>query len=453
MPRNVEDIIPLKKRSIRDVPVPEERRTRSAKSHDVEAIDIPIRKEEKVYADETPVSREADLPRMKGPLYKETKKKSGGKSRKTMWVSGILVVLVAFIAVFSLLRSATLAYVPKSAELNFQNDAYTAYKTGGEGVLLFSVVKISDTKGLSVPATGESQVSRKASGTIVVYNDASSQSQKLIKNTRFETPEGKVYRVQNDITVPGKTGSNPGTLEVTVYADQAGPAYNIGLTDFTLPGLKGDPRFKTVYARSKTPMSGGFIGMEKSVSPEALTQTKAKLEAALKDSLLEAAKAQVPSDFVLFPSLSTVVFTDMPQTGSSTDSVTINESGNMLAVIFKKSDLTEYIKNKKLSLPISQEIAIIGLDKLTVNFAGTPPEDLLNASQVNVSFSGTATAEWLTNESILKQDLVGVKKSDLGTVLLNYPSIQSADAIIRPFWRTSFPDSVEDITLRKEALK
>jgi len=54
----------------------------------------------------------------------------------------------------------------------------------------------------------------------------------------------------------------PGSIEVTVYADEPLSKYNIGLTDFTVPGFKGAPQFETFYARSKTPMTGGFTGME-----------------------------------------------------------------------------------------------------------------------------------------------------------------------------------------------
>ena len=44
---------------------------------------------------------------------------------------------------------------------------------------------------------------RKASGQIIVYNAYNDNNQKLIKNTRFETPDGKIYRIQASIIVPG----------------------------------------------------------------------------------------------------------------------------------------------------------------------------------------------------------------------------------------------------------
>jgi hypothetical protein len=468
MPRNVEDIIPKKGRSIRDVPVPEERRHRGRRASDrmneSEGISIPIHKEHIPEESFTPTvaeeatdhmkafKRETVAPRMRASFQRDARPHSTA-SRKGLWLSLGLGALVVTFAIFSLLKSATLTYTPKTAPLTFQNEAFTAYKAGGEGVLLFSVVKISDTKGVQVPATGETHVSKKASGTIIVYNNASSASQALVKTTRFQTPEGKIYRIPNDISVPGKTSAGPGSLEVTVVADQPGADYNIGLSDFTLPGLKGDPKFTTVYARSKTPMTGGIVGSEKGVDPSAEAAAKTKNEADLRAQLAEEAQAQVPADFILYPSLSTTAFSDLPQSSSTDNTVTVNEKGDYLGVIFKKGDLADYIKNKKLSIPANQSITISNLSGLDLQFTGTMSDDLLKATVINFQANGDATAVWTTDETSLKKDLSGVSKSDLASVLKNYPSILSADAVIRPFWKTSFPSLPADITVKRAVLK
>ncbi|MDB5194247.1 MAG: hypothetical protein JWN50_261 [Parcubacteria group bacterium] len=458
MPRNVEDIIPSSKRSIRDVPIPEDRRHRSRRAEDREpvhegknGIEIPIHKEHVEEEVREPV-RETVLPRMKASMYREPKK-GNGSSRKGIWIAAAVGLIVVVFAVFSFMRSATLAYTPKSAPLTFSNDILTAYKTGGDGILLFSVVKISDQKGLAVQASGETQVSRKASGSIIVYNNASAAPQTLVKTTRFQTTDGKIYRVGQDISIPGKTSAGPGSLEITVTADQPGESYNIGLTDFTLPGLKGDARFSTIYARSKTPMTGGLVGTEKGVTPEALAAGKTSLEASLKTELIEEAQAQVPADFVLFPSLSTIAYADLPQSSSTGSTVNINEKGDFFGVIFKRSDLDEYIKDKKLSLPASQTIAIPNLEDLAFSFSGSAPDNLLTATQISFQVSGTTTAVWVVDEAALKKDLSGQSKNDLGSILKNYPGVASADAIIRPFWKTSFPSLPSDITIKKNPVK
>jgi hypothetical protein len=466
MPRNVEDIIPSRRRSIRDVDVPEERRIKGRRVTDREPKSgtiIPIHKEHaradeevilEAEREEAEVRKEASMPRMKAPLYKERRPMfSGFKNKRITWIISAVALVVLAFAIMSFMKSATLAYTPKSAPLNFDNESFTAYKTGSEGLLLFSVVKISDTKGMSVPATGETEVSRKASGDIIVYNAATTDPLTLVKTTRFETSDGKIYRVQSDISIPGKTSNGPGSLLITVVADQPGDTYNIGFSDFTVPGFKGDPKFKTVYGRSKTPMTGGFVGAEKGVSPEALTAAKADLEKTLSAQLVAEAQAQVPADFALFPSLSIISYEDAPQSSSTDSTVNINEKGNFYGVIFKKSNLADYIKTKKLSIPASQAIEIAGMNNLDFQFSGQAPDDLLKATQINFKVNGAATAVWLTDETSLKKDLSGQSKDDISEVLKSYPGILSADAIIRPFWKTSFPPLPGDIKVMKKPLK
>ena len=100
----------------------------------------------------------------------------------------------------------------------------------------------------------------------------SSDPQRLITRTRFQSPEGLIYRIAESAVVPGKTTKNgvdtPGSIEVTVFADEAGDKYNIKKTDFTIPGFKSDAsRFKNIYARSSTDMTGGFVGKMKTILP------------------------------------------------------------------------------------------------------------------------------------------------------------------------------------------
>ena len=77
-----------------------------------------------------------------------------------------------------------------------------------------------------MPTTGEEAVEVKASGKIMVYNNFSSEPQRLIIRTRFETKEGLIYRIPESIVVPGKTvkmgWETPGSKEIGVFADEPG---------------------------------------------------------------------------------------------------------------------------------------------------------------------------------------------------------------------------------------
>src|SRR3989344_887065 len=118
----------------------------------------------------------------------------------------------------------------------------------------------------------EKDVFQKARGRITIYNNFSASPQILVATTRFQTPEGLVFRILKTVTVPGaaKTGneSKPGRIEVEVIADRAGEEYNLDPSDFRVPGFLGTPKYQCFYAKSFEKFSGGFVGRSNFVSKE-----------------------------------------------------------------------------------------------------------------------------------------------------------------------------------------
>jgi len=465
MPKNIEDIISPnpKKKSIRDIPIPENRRkninlidsivTPSNKEPQEtprqEVVEEPVLNDVSTAHEQVIQPRPSASPRLEYQEY--VRARSGKFVNKKIWFVSIVALGVVIFALLSFFQSSTLAYTPKSANINFNSDVFTATKNS-TGELLYSVVKLSGDKGKEVPASGSVEVSQKASGTIVVYNNASSQPQRLVATTRFETSEGKVYRIKDAITVPGKkvvsgTGQ-PGSIEVVVYADQPGESYNIGLSDFTLPGLKGDPRFETIYARSKTPIAGGFVGKRKQITDENLSKAKSELEAVLREELIVQAKAQVPEDFMLVPTLSLLTFEDLPQTNIAEDKASVNVRANLYGVMFKRSELASHLSSKKATIG-EMPVEIPSLDRLTLQFAGTPPADLLKSNQISFQVTGEATVVWQTDEERLRAELAGKNKSAVSGILQGYQGIAKANATLRPFWKKSFPSEPTKISIKK----
>jgi hypothetical protein len=421
MPKNIEDIIPAGRRSIRNIPLPvRKEKVKEAPSREEEPV--AIHKATRAEYAESPLPRRS--------------------SRRNLFIgTGAAIVAIAFL-VLALQSGATLAYIPKVAKLAFANDAYTAHQTPSEGQLPFSVIKLSGEKSVNAPATGEENATEKASGRVVIYNEQSA-SQQLIKTTRLETSDGKIYRIQEDVTVPAK-----GNVEVTAVADQAGPTYNIPLSDFTIPGLKGTPKYELVYARSKTPMSGGFSGVRKKVSETDLTNARKSLEGSLRTELLSQARAQMPSDFILFPELASVTYEILPIEGAGENNAKVTVRGNLNAAIFKKGELAQYLAMQKLGADnIGGEVAID--DFSAMNITTGSQEEIGRSGTLRVLVVGQAEVRYMTDEVALASDLVGVPKKEVNTVLKRYPSIESASAIIRPFWKSSFPNDVQEIKIER----
>ena len=89
-----------------------------------------------------------------------------------------------------------------------------------------------------------------------------------------------------------KTGATvtPGSIISVVYADRPGAEYNIGPTQFTIPGFEGTPKFNDFYATSGKPMTGGIIGPAKVVTEKDFTKAQEELTAKVKDEILKSLK-------------------------------------------------------------------------------------------------------------------------------------------------------------------
>ena len=224
-------------------------------SHSIRNVPPPVTQEREERRARRDRRRKFEAPKMSGRAL-------GGKF--AMWTAAVAVLVVALLGIgFLFIGKTTITVVPTQEEITLgDNVVHTAYREPEKGELGYKVLSYAADASREITASGKEEVREKASGKIIVYNDFGPASQRLIKNTRFETPDGDIYRVRNSFTVPGKPDGGRGSIEVTVYADQAGEAYNLpeGSIRFTIPGLKGDLRFDGFYAKQVGPITGGFVG-------------------------------------------------------------------------------------------------------------------------------------------------------------------------------------------------
>jgi hypothetical protein len=160
--------------------------------------------------------------------------------------------------------------------------------------------------------------------------------------------------------------------------------------------------------------------------------------------------ALVPEDFILIPALSSVTFEDLPQTESlSKGSVVVNIRANCSGVLFTRADLSIHLFRSQVTVATFESVDIPRLEALSLAFAGTRSSDLLTSESIKFSVTGETMALWQTDEVALRADLVGKHKRDVPSILNNYPTVVSATATIRPFWKSTFPDDSARIFMRK----
>lgn len=383
---------------------------------------------------------------------------TGTRKKKTALiyiVGASLVAIVVLVLLFSFVfAGATVTVQPKTADITASGNFTASSKSGGEGGLVYEIMTLETMQTKALPASGTENAEVKASGNIVIYNNYNASPQRLIRNTRFETPEGLVYRIDKSVVVPGKTTKNgettPGSIEVTVYADEAGDKYNIGLTDFTIPGFKGQPQYEGFYARSTSPMTGGFVGKRLFVEEKTLNAERALLHEQLRTELMGKISGELPEGYISFDGSIFIDFvTETPE--DKGEQVEIREKAVLYNVLFKEDALAGAVALEAIpsfntdEKVLFRDASSLTLKPLSVDNNPTLPMTPWNAQTFSFELSGNASLVWQFDALALKQDLSGRNKEAINTILSGYPSIKEAEVVIRPFWKGSFPTDIEDI--------
>lgn len=423
-----QDVIPRGERSIRRIPVPPGRRN---------------------FVQRPPLPRGNAAPPPSEPPERSARR--GFRSFGLWILASLLLLALLFLTLSFVFSGAKIEVVPKQFQAHVE-EIVTASRSSSAGDLAFETITHTSEASRLVPASGAQHVERRSSGVIIVYNNYSKAPQRLIKNTRFETKEGLMYRISESILVPGQKadangGVVPGSIEVTVHADSPGEEYNIGLSDFTIPGFKGDPRFSAFYARSKTPQTGGFVGEERIVSEADLREARNGIHQELTESLKVAARAQLPERFLLYDDLIFINFVSLPTVGEGGENAKVAERGTLTAFSFSGEALAQILAQRaspgydlpSLFFRDPEDIAVRVLDKDSID-----PE---NASSVRLSIEGDPLFVAGIDIEMLKEELRGIPRSAVGEVSGRYPEIESIKATLTPFWKKTMPEDAGDIAI------
>lgn len=381
----------------------------------------------------------------------------GGKKRhgwRRVFIWGVAVaslVFLVYISSFAFVK-ATVKIIPKQwvapVEISLE-----ASKNGEK--LSYNLVTISSEAGREVKATGEEQVETKASGEIVIFNNHSSSSQTLIKNTRFQNSDGLIFRIKDAVTVPGTTTkggtTTPGSLKVMVFAEEPGEKYNVGLEDFIIPGFAGDPRQKTITAKSDpaSPIGGGFVGKTKVAEKADIDSANASIEEEIRTKLQARAISETPKDQVFFPTSSIVTFENVSD-NSGGSSLTVKKRGTLTGALFNKKELSSLLNG---FLPEEAKSLPNNITKWSdVNFIleEDSKANLTSGELIKFNLEGNITAIASIDPSHISSSLAGKKRSNFSQIMSEIRSVAKAELQTHPSWSRSLPRSTDKIKVEIE---
>lgn len=378
----------------------------------------------------------------------------GGGSRWRIWLLAFFAVIVLSVAISYVFASAKVFIIPRVEESSFDQD-FKVKKDSvideKSGELGFMEAYVEETVSREVDSDGQKEVNKKASGTIIVYNNYNEGTQKLVRNTRFENPDGLIYRIDKTIIVPGRRIVDgkvvPGSVEAVVYADEPGSKYNIGLTDFTIPGFKSDaPRYKGFYARSKTSMTDGFSGMARYVSDAKQKLVRVEMRTELEKKIMAKANGAVSEGYFIPKGAYVIEYESLPNLNSASNKVSLVEKAKLFVYGFKETEWDRFLSMNTpfKSILASSTVKINNRADLSFKWITRPKPDAL---EISFKIDGRASFIWQVEEASLLMELSGKSKNEAPGIIEKYSSISSAEASFYPFWSKKFPKDVRKIKL------
>lgn len=464
----LQDVVPSnQKRSIRDIPLPKGRKDSNSIQSKVGRTHIKIKQEDsyeepaKMAAHQSdpvyysPQSFETQTPpkavfstnRFHDDVNYESKdssekmftnrsveKLSRVKNKKSFTTKSLItgVSVLAFIILFMIFgrHNATLTLSAKEAPYEIST-AVTLNSTSP----LVTKTKIAKTATRTVPATEEKQIEQLAQGRIKIINKHKETPQELVKNTRFQAPNGLIYRIRESIEIPGYTMSGetliPGTLEVEVYADSVGEEYNISNTNFTIPGFSGMEQFEKITAETAGSITGGYIGIRKVVSAKTKENIEKELEAELEAQISNITKDS--TEYVLVPDLSTISYSETKDEAQGS-SVTLTITATVNAYSMVKQDLFNFIGQNVVT-------GATPTNMYTLNAA-----DLMyTLTEDDIQIAGNTTISAVIDVEALKQEFANKKRSEIATIVDKHNSFEGLKIDLNPIWAQRFPEDTSKI--------
>lgn len=380
--------------------------------------------------------------------------RKNGKRRLLLGTVLFFVIVGGALGLSALLGKTELTIYPEFREPNISAE-FTAYPQKRDGALSYEILTLEASGEKQVKATGQVTVTEQAKGTITISKNTPG-AERLIKNTRFRSPDGKIFRIEESVVVPGAVNENPGTIQAKVFADEAGEGYNLPAgTKFDVPGFEEGgytALFEAISATNAADFTGGFSGPQFEIDENELGTAKQQLQIDLRNQLLEKVQTSQPADFVAFSDAIAITYNTLPAVEYGNDLVTIREQAVLQIPLFKRTEFGSFLAKEAIATYEGGPVRVD--DPTTLSFkyskATTSASVLANEESLTFNLSGKPLLIWEYDESKLTKDLAGLPKTALQNAIAAYPGIKGAKVRITPFWKRTFPQNADDIIVIEE---
>ncbi len=380
------------------------------------------------------------------------------KNKKWVKIFGSVFVFL-IITAFSLhfiFSKAEIIIWPETERLNFKKEVRVVEEEISvpsplkEKIIPAKILEREDTFSQEFSSTGRVLKEGRAKGFIRVYNNHSTSPQVLVANTRFVSGDGKLFRSIKRERIPGQKWERgrlvAGFIDIEVIAAEAGQEYNIGPSNFSIPGLAGTPLFFALHGQSFQPMEGGFRKKVAQVTSQDLKEAENILTEKSKQKSKESLKLEIPSGLSLLnQAISQEIISSSfsKKAGQEAESFTSEVKIKTKGLAFQKAELEKFIqKHIEENLPADKLFL-----KESLNFNSTLKSVNFVENEMILSLEVGGKIFPVIDKNFIKKESIGKSIQDMKLFLKEQPEINKIEIKTFPFWLQRIPADFERIKI------
>lgn len=375
----------------------------------------------------------------------------------------ILILSAVGVIALSVVGYAAVAVWPK-AKITIQTDSQAVTSSSvltlktvenaqldvEKAVVPAHVQEVKKTLTQEAPATGEINKGEKATGEVVLSLTDCSKSSVTVPAGTGINAGGKIFITKETARMEQVQVGNQcknaefpsySTDTVKVEAQSGGTAYNIGPSNFTVPG------YSNVSGKSTSAMSGGTDEIVKVVSQADIDGAKEKIGQQDTAQVRQELKSALAGRN-LYP-IEITFTTGEPETSVSAEvnteaeSVTVTQTITYTMLGAKEEDLEKVVaENVKDKIDTNkQNIQSYGLDDAFFAIQNITPDETI------VSMQTTVVTGASLNVAAIKKQVAGKKAGDAQRIISANPGVTNVVVEYSPFWVNSIPKKTDKITV------
>lgn len=375
------------------------------------------------------------------PMKQRPPRQSIGMYRTIATVFLLLTAVVVGLVAYVVLSRAEIVVMSKQEPANVDFIVDIA-GSPGSGEVFGTVLQSESTLQQTFETASIVKIDAPAEGRVRITSTLY-RPQVLIATTRLQTPDGDIYRLRDQVTVPAN-----GSVEVDVYADVVGAAGNVSNTTFIIPGLSDDAR-RFFAAQTVSEITGGVRDqrmLTKQVVEQAVTALEAKLHASLRDELRAKAQAEgvgvTSGEFIDYEVVRKS--TDVP-IGEEKEQFTLT-LGVRATAVFYDAEAFEARVRQQMNDRLPYGRALLNIEKETMTTDVEKVDLVAGRANLHVAAKGTTVVSPNT-PALGKDKLLGITVDSAKKYLERIEGVSSASVTVRPFWMGRLPNVADHITI------